>query len=67
MVEAKMVATRRQLHVDPLKKLPTSNMGIYSHHSKSIVAGTSNRGVGGGVDFGVRHRVGTHLGGQLEI
>ena len=45
----------------------TSNMGIYSHHSlersKSIVAETSKRGV----DFGVRHRVGTHLGGQLEI
>ena len=49
-----------ELHDDPLKKSPTSNMGMYSHHSlersKSIVAETSNRGVGG-VDFGVRHRV----------
>ena len=37
---------------DPLRKLPTSKMGIYSHHSlersKLIVAETSNRGVGGG-------------------
>ena len=42
-----------ELRVDPLKKLPTSNMGIYSHHSlersKSIVAETSHRGVGGSI------------------
>ena len=41
-----------ELHVDPLKKLSTSNMGIYIHHclecSKSIVAETIHRGSGGG-------------------
>ena len=41
-----------ELHADPLKKLSTSNMGIYSHHSldrsKLIVAETSHRGIGGG-------------------
>ena len=36
------------LHIDPLKKLPTSNMGIYSHHSleRCISNATGDRGVG---------------------
>ena len=33
MVEANGSNKTTELHVDPLKKLSTSNMGIYSHHS----------------------------------
>ena len=59
-----------ELHVDPLKKLSTSNKGIlYIAIAAAIVAENSHRGVGGG---GGRSRstspyTGTHLGGQLEI
>ena len=48
-----------ELHISTFK------MGIYRHHS---IDPDRSKSIGrGGVDFGVRHRVGTHLGGQLEI